>query len=200
MKIIISFIHSKRYVTKALFLLFLASISSCIQGPFKPMSEWVKDNTAGINGSFEVVQSGLPVNWLFYTPNTVPEGDFEITTDTTEFTHGKQSVKFLVRECSGIGGWYSPGFCNEFEVKMGETYLISFWIKNEGCDFLILLKGLSSRESGHNTIGVLKESPGTWQQYEYRYTIPENIHRIRFEMNILSPGIFWIDDIRIDRQ
>ena len=65
-----------------------------------PMSEFVMDKNAGVNGSFEIVKSGLPVNWLIYTPRTVETGDFDLIIDTTEFKDGRQSLHFAVRECS----------------------------------------------------------------------------------------------------
>ena len=106
-------------VVLKLAILLITLLMGCNQ-IFKPMSEQVTDETAGMNGSFEYIQSGLPVNWLFYTPKTVPEGDFEIVIDTIEFAEGRQSLKFIVRECSANGGWHSPGFCSEFPAKPGE--------------------------------------------------------------------------------
>ena len=44
-----------------------------------------------------------------------------------------------------------------------------------------------------------KETMDTWQQFEKTYTIPPKMTAIRFEMNILQPGTFWIDDIKIEK-
>jgi len=163
------------------------------------MSEMIVDNTAGINGSFEYTKHGIPVNWLLYTPNTVPEGDFEIITDTTEFKDGKQSLKFLVRACSPTGGWYSPGFCNEFKANTGETYRIAFWVKNDGCQFAVRIGGVSPSKGQYDTIVDSKETIISWRKYEHLYTIPQQMNAIRIEINILQPGSFWIDDIRIEK-
>ena len=163
------------------------------------MSEWTMDNTAGMNGSFEYTKYGSPVNWLLYTPNTVPEGDFEIITDTTEFKDGKQSLKFLVRECSSTGGRYSPGFCNEYPANPGETYRVSFWVKNDGCQFVVRIGGVSYGAGKYKTIVNSQETIKTWQLYEYQYTIPQEMTAIRIETSILQPGSFWIDDIRIEK-
>jgi len=163
------------------------------------MSKQIRDKTAGTNGSFEITKSGLPVNWLFYTPETVPKGDFDIIIDTTEYKDGKQSLKFLVRECSPVGGWWSPGFCNEYKALPGEIFRISFWIKNNGTDYQIRIGGVSVTTGKYDTIVRSKEPSETWQYYEYYYTIPENMKAIRFEMNILQPGTFWIDDIKIEK-
>ena len=59
------------------------------------MSESVLDESTGMNGGFEVTESGLPVNWLVYTPRTVPTGDFDVVIDTAEYRSGRQSLKFV---------------------------------------------------------------------------------------------------------
>ena len=68
------------------------------------MSEQIRDNSAGINGGFEVSKDGLPVNWLMYTSSTVPKADFEIILDKKDFKEGEQSLRFDVKECEDIGG------------------------------------------------------------------------------------------------
>ena len=58
------------------------------------MSVIIRDDTAGINGSFEVTKSGLPVNWLLFTPKTIENSDFNIILYSTEHKDGKLSLKF----------------------------------------------------------------------------------------------------------
>ncbi len=182
--------------TTALFLVVLAGVllSGCSR-----FSEEIRDSDAGMNGSFEVTESGLPVNWLLYSPKTVPTGDFDLVLDTTEYKEGSQSLKFVVRECSPAGGRLSPGFAQEFEAAPGETYRVSFWVKNDGSEFVVGVSGVSAQEGEDVTIVQSQEAIDTWQEFEYVYTIPEKMNALRFEMNILQPGTFWIDDIRIER-
>jgi hypothetical protein len=163
------------------------------------MSELVVDESAGMNGGFEYVRDGLPVNWLLYTPKTVPDGDFEIVMDTIEFAEGKQSLKFIVRKCSSIGGCYSPGFCNQFPADPGGTFRISFWIKNQGSYFYIKIGGINSSAGQYETIVETNEEIDPWRNFEYIYAVPEGMNEIRLEVNILKPGVFLIDDIRINR-
>ena len=68
------------------------------------MSEHVKDEFVGMNGGFEHVRSGLPINWLVYSPSTIPTGDYELIIDRDDFKEGQQSLRFLVHECSPTGG------------------------------------------------------------------------------------------------
>jgi len=52
------------------------------------MSIKEKDDSADFNGSFEIVKSGLPVNWTFYNP----PGDVEISLDIMDAVEGNQSL------------------------------------------------------------------------------------------------------------
>ena len=162
-------------------------------------SESVRDKTAGMNGSFEVTKSGLPVNWLVYTRETIKTGDYDLIIDTADYRDGKQSLKFLVRECSSAGGWLSPGLAQEYKAVPGETYRVSFWAKNDRSEFAVTISGVSDFGGEDETMVRSKETIDTWRQFEMTYTIPEKMKAIRFEMNILQPGTFWIDDIRIEK-
>jgi hypothetical protein len=187
--------RSKKIVTIIFALLANAVLCGCSN-----MSESIYDKNAGMNGSFEYVKSGLPVNWILYTPKTVPESDFDICIDSAEFKDGKQSLKFVVRGCTADGGWHSPGFCNQFPAKPGELYHVSFWIKNTGIDFHAQIGGMNAKKMKNDTIIKSKEKISDWQLYEYTYIVPEEMNAIRFEINILSPGTLWIDDIRIEKK
>lgn len=177
-------------------LLAMVLLCSC-----EKMSETIHDKNADMNGSFEVTKSGLPVNWIIYTPKTIPTGDYDLVIDTTEYKDGKQSLKFLVRECSPTGGRHSPGFCNEYKAIPGELYRVSFWVKNDGCEFFIKVGGVSTFDGKYETIVKSKEKIDTWKHFEYHYKMPleKKFKRIRYEMNILQPGSFWIDDIKIEQ-
>ena len=161
------------------------------------MSESVLDESAGMNGGFEITRSGLPVNWLVYTPKTIPTGDYNLIIDTVEYQAGKQSLKFVVRECSPDGGWRSPGFSKEYKATPGMTYTVGFWVKNDGAEFLAKIGGVTATRGQHQTIVRTRESIITWKHYEHEYTMPPEFDRLRFELNVLRPGIFWIDEVTI---
>ena len=178
------------------FLITLSSLlmfSSCMQ-----FSEHIKDETAGMNGGFEVTKNGIPVNWLMYTPNTVPDGKFEIILDNKEFKEGKQSLKFEVVECSSIGGRMSPGFTNQFDAEKGSTYKLSFWIKNNGTEFRVMAGGVAPKTGEMKALLQTREQIKEWKLYEYDVPVAQEFDQIRLEVNILKPGTFWIDDIKIE--
>lgn len=169
------------------------------------MSEHVRDDTAGVNGSFETAKDGLPVNWLVYTPNTVPEGDFDVKLDTENHKEGKQSLHFDVRECKETGGWHSPGFAQEFEAEPGKDYKIGFWVRNGGASWGAVAKGVKPKEGDSdapvvNYVMTDDESAGEWKRYEWSYVMPEDMEKLRFEFGITKPGKVWIDDITIEKK
>ncbi len=166
------------------------------------MSEHIRDNSAGLNGGFEVSKNGLPVNWLMYTSNTVPNADFEIILDKNDFKEGEQSLRFDVKDCEEIGGWHSPGFTNEF-FEVGKyngkaRYKLSFWIKNDGSKFIITAGGVESKGGDMRTLIESDEDINTWEKLEYEIDVPKD-RWLRMQLNILQPGTFWIDDMRIEK-
>lgn len=186
---------------KLFFLIILCILimtSSCNQ-----MSEQVKDESAGMNGGFEVSKNGIPVNWLMYTPNTVPDADFDIVLDEEVFKEGKQSLRFDVVNCSSNGGWHSPGFTNEFfqddEIEGEVHYTVSFWIKNEGSKFKISAGPVSAMEGNMTVLINEDEQISDWKLLEYQIIIPKE-EWLRIELNILQPGTFWIDDLQIKKE
>ncbi len=161
------------------------------------MSESVRSKSAGLNGGFEHVRSGLPANWLVYSPSTIPTGKYELVFDRTDFKEGEQSMRFLVYECSGKVGWHSPVFAQEVSAKPGDSYLVSFWIKNDGCKYVVQAGGVDAKTAQYETVDSSQKAAKSWRFVEYPITIPKKYDRIRFELSIRSPGSLWIDDVKI---
>jgi hypothetical protein len=174
----------------------------------RTMSEHIQNKTAGMNGGFEVSQKGIPVNWLLYSPNTVPDAEFKIVLDTLIYKEGKQSVRFDVKKCSSRGGWASPGIHSEFftsgQYEVPATYKLSFWVKNEGSTFKIFAGGVDamggdSKVKSKSINEIHDEQISEWNLFEYQIEIPKD-RWLRLEINILQPGTFWIDDIQIEKE
>jgi len=163
----------------------------------RPMSEVRTRADAGLNGGFEVVVDGLPANWSMYSPATIPTGDYDLVSDTVEVHEGRRSLRFDVRACSAEGGWRSPGFTREIGVKPGVTYVLGFWVRNERAEFVVRAGGVTAEEGRMETIVRTAESTEGWRRYTFRYTVPEGFDRIRFEVNVLAPGVFWIDGVTL---
>jgi hypothetical protein len=179
-------------------ILYLICISILILAGCKPLSTYVKGHDCKMNGSFESLKTGLPVNWWYYNFETAPK-EFDILSDSILFKEGKRSLKFEVRKCESKGGWHSPGFFAEFKVQPGETYKVSFWIINKGCDFKVSIgAGMEGNPGPTKTLIRTQEPFSEWKYFEYYFEIPAANDNIRFEANILSPGIIWFDDIKIE--
>ncbi len=174
-------------------LLIAVVLSACIR-----MSIIEKDKRAELNGSFEITRAGLPVNWYIYAPASYKKG-YDLIFDTIDAKEGKQSLKFLVSQVeSPHAGWRNPGFFGGFNATIGNQYNVSFWIKNSGCDFKVKV---ASEGNGMHSEKIIRTSDTihVWKYFEYKYTVPETFPNVRFEVNIFSPGSFWIDDVRIEK-
>lgn len=184
-------IESKFPLIIGLFLI----LSACQQ-----MSEKETDKSAGLNGGFEISKNDLPVNWLMYSPNTVPNADFEIALDKNIFKEGKQSLRFDVKKCSSNGGWFSPGFTNEFfdtgKLEGECIYKLSFWIKNKGTKFRVNAGSVAPMEGEMTVLIESDEQIEDWKYLEYKINVAKDRH-LRLELNVLKPGILWIDDVQI---
>lgn len=174
-----------------------AAIASILLCGCDKMSESVLDESVGMNGGFEVTESGLPVNWLVYTPATIPTGDYDLVIDTIEYKGGTQSLKFVVRDCSPVGGWHSPGFSQEYDAISGVTYTVGFWVKNEAAEFQVRVGGVTAFKGEYETIVRSSDTIPTWRHYQHAFTMPEESDRLRLEVNVLRPGTFWIDEVTI---
>ena len=192
----------KNHMIKGIILLFAVTSLSLISAVNHQKSEKESDKSAGINGGFEITKNNLPVNWMMYTPNTVSNSDFKIELDKHAFKEGLQSLKFDVKKCSSIGGHASPGFTNEFfdsgKFDGEANYKVSFWYKNNGSRFIVKAGGVSAFEGKMEILIESEEQVESWKLEEYEIFIPKDKH-LRIELNVIKPGIFWIDDVRIKK-
>jgi len=164
------------------------------------MSIIERDKAAGFNGSFEVVKSGLPVNWNIYH-RPLKDGKAEFSIDTSTPIDGAGSVKFLVHAAEPAGGWRSPGLFNSLNAEEGRTYDVSFWLKNLGSSIRLEISSElpeSMVTPISEIIGPDRTGEGEWRQFTYTYTVPSQYNNIRFDVNVVAPGTLWMDDVRIE--
>lgn len=179
-----------------IFLVYALQISA------QQKSEIISDKNAGINGSFESSKNGLPLNWQVYSPKTVPNSKFKVTLDKTEVQEGTQSLHFEVTKCDSTGGWKSPGITSEF-LEAGKfegmrSYRVTCWIKSRGATHRLSAGGVNA-ESGNMKVLESQKLPNEdWRFILYEVHVGKD-QWLRLELNVLSPGHLWIDDIRIER-
>jgi len=197
--------ENRKMKRPVVFVLFVVSpLTIVLTAGCQKMSELEEDESAGINGGFEVSRNGLPVNWIMYTPNTVPDADFRIVLDRDVFREGQQSLRFDVESCRPTGGWKSPGFTNEFSNhgngRFGQgRYQISFWVRNNGSTFWIMAGAVSAMKGDMETLIKTDEQIDSWKRLEYEINVPED-RWLRLQLDIVRPGTFWIDDVRVERK
>jgi hypothetical protein len=186
-------------MTGTAFALILITLLSIVSLGCAKMSESIRKPSAGMNGGFEHTKSDLPVNWIVYSPSTIPTGNYELSFDTEDFKEGKQSLKFLVHECSATGGRHSPGITQEYPAKPGESYLVSYWVKNDGCSYTVIAGGVDAKTGHYETIDSSPGRTQAWKFVKHEFKLPRKYKRVRFELSIRSPGRLWIDDVKIEQ-
>lgn len=164
----------------------------------RAFSEQYTDKKAGDNGSFEVSKNGLPANWLVYTQRTAGSGSFSVATDNTVAHTGKQSVKMAVTQCSDKGGRSSPGIAKEYEVAPG-NYEITYWTKNSGTKYRLQVSGVTATTSANGPTDIANPGNTDWTKHTLKYQLPANMKRLRVELNVLSAGTLWVDDVQVTK-
>ena len=61
------------------------------------------------------------------------------------------------------------------------------------------IRGVSAKTGIEIPMQISNEVANDWKLVETTYTIPTQMNRLRFELNVLSPGSFWIDDVKIEK-
>lgn len=161
-----------------------------------------RDPSAGLNGSFEVARSGIPVNWYVYH-RPLEAGEATLTLDTLDAADGRQSVRIETRTVGGRG-WNAPGLFHVEDAVNGETYDVSFWLKQEGGRVGVRITSEKPESGGERQPITETFSPdstggGAWRRFTYTYTVPARYVDVRFELNVLSPGTVWIDGVSIEK-
>lgn len=180
-------------------LLAAALAAASLAAGCRRLSEEVRDPSVGRNGGFEHARGGLPVNWLVYSPRTVPGASFTLALDEDEHPEGERSLFFDVASCSSDGGWRSPGIAQEVPAEPGATYRVRFRVRSEGCAWSVRTGAVSAKRGALETVEGTELADGAWHEVSRELTIPPGLERLRFELSVLSPGRLWVDDVRVER-
>ena len=68
----------------------------------------------------------------------------------------------------------------------------------DGTTFNISAGGVAPKEGDMKTLIESDQQIEDWKYLEYEISVQEDWH-LRMQLNILQPGTFWIDDVRIER-
>ena len=156
-----------------------------------------QDPSAGLNGSFEKTKHHLPLNWTIYAA-TDYQKNYTLSYDTVFVKEGKQSLKFEIQKVDPSTQLSrKPGFLGRIDATSGKKYKVSFWVKNKGCDFRVTVYNAGNRNI--EPIIRTNENFADWKYFEQIHEVSEKFPMLNFEVNIFSPGTFWIDDVRIEK-
>jgi hypothetical protein len=183
-----------QFVIPLIIIALLIGVTGCYT-----MTVIEKDESAGLNGGFEIVKEGLPVNWFFISPTALKEKVYELMLDTTSFKEGKQSLKFLVHGADSLNIWNNAGMFSPVDAIPGETYQISFWLKNNGCGFTAKVRSENHPLEHDEIIIQSNDNIIDWQFFEYNYRVPSEYDRLGFYLHIWEPGSLWIEDVSIEK-
>ena len=75
---------------------------------------------------------------------------------------------------------------------------MSFWIKNNRTKYSISAGGVEEQKGDMKTLLLGNDQIDDWHLFEYEIDIPKD-RWLRMELNILQPGTFWIDDIKVEK-
>jgi hypothetical protein len=154
------------------------------------------DPEAGMNGSFEVVESGIPVNWSFDN-----NPDMQVFTDTTRVVDGKRSLKVTVEY--DVNGRI-PSFRGlRIPVLSGKNYRISVSVINDGCSFRLnrIVQDSSGKTNTRADIiarAVALASPDTWESYEEILSVVGDESYVILAFLVKGHGTLWCDDVRVE--
>jgi hypothetical protein len=168
----------------------------------------IRDKTAGDNLGFETVKKGMPVNWYFYTQESINNNilfkpkvsaDFDVAVVSNGAKEGKNHLKYTIRN-SGDGVRNHPGFFNEFIKLPGTTCRVGFWVINSGCKYIISVSAVRPKGGGPCKAAVVSDSTDNakWKHIVVEEKICATMDRLRVEVQIEQPGIFMIDGITIE--
>jgi len=110
-------------------------------------------------------------------------------------------LKFIVLRVDSRPGWRRPGLFQVCSAKPNTSYKVSFWLKNQGCEISLLIrseKPKTAPPANRRILGEKETGTNKWRKFEFVYTVPASYYNIRFDLGLLQPGTFWIDDVRIE--
>ena len=166
-------------------------LSSCQSNEFTK-----SDSTVGLNGGFEVTDSGYPVNWAFF-PKPGSGDHIEVSIDTTHVVEGANSLKLVTYQSDKLPGFRSL----RIPVESGKSYKISMWIKNEGCHLKVnrIVQNVSGTKNIRSDVIVNSSaSSAHWQKFEEILSISDKEAFVFLKFLVDGSGTIWCDDITIE--
>jgi hypothetical protein len=156
-----------------------------------------RDEAAGLNGSFETIDSGYPVNWAFF-PHPETDDLFLVSVDQTKAQAGKQSVKLTTQQSEITVGLRS----SRVPVEPDQTYQISFAVQNDGCSLKVrrIVQDRSGTDNRRSDIIVdISTMSSDWETYAETLLVADGEKNVVLVFLVDGPGTLWVDDVRVTK-
>jgi len=118
----------------------------------------------GLNGSFEVTDTGYPVNWAFF-PNPESSDSLQVIMDPEHVVEGKHSLRVVTKETDKTTGFRS----RRISVQPGKEYRIAMSVRTEGCTLKvnrIVGDGFSKKNLRSGFIVDTGKASAEWNTYQ----------------------------------
>lgn len=156
----------------------------------------ILDRSAGLNGSFEISDSGYPVNWAF-GPNPEADDIFQVLLSSTKVFDEKKSLQIVTDQGERTIAIRSQ----RVPVQPGKTYSISFASKNDGCALKanrIIQDSSGTRVLRSDFILNTSDSTKEWSTFEEILTISDKEDSVVLIFLVDGPGSLWLDNVNIE--
>ncbi len=158
----------------------------------------VSDRTAGLNGGFELLADGFPVNWAF-APNPASDDSYRISVDSSDRVEGNQSL----RVTSSRGTSTKVFRSQRVLVETGKTYRIAYSVKGKGVSLEVRRTTMNSSGTTNirsDIIGKLSSSSPDWVYQEEILAVAAGEAKVFLTFLVDGAGVLWCDDVRIEEE
>jgi hypothetical protein len=181
----------KRIFTVSLVSLTAIFLTSC------QSNELIKSSpAAGLNGGFETVEEGYPVNWAFF-PNPESSPSLQVVSDSEHVREGQRALKIVIGKPDRIPGFRS----RRIPVQSGRKYTLAMSVRTEGCKLKVnrvVLDASRTKNLRSDTIVDARDSLPEWKRYEETLAVSEDEAYVFLIFLIDGSGTLWCDDISIE--
>jgi len=173
-------------------VLLLAMLTSCASDTAAVLGE-----DAGLNGSFEIVEDGLPVNWAFF-PDPSNTESFDVSIDSERSLEGRHSIRMAVASDDSDR---PPGFrSRRVPVASGRTYTVSLSAWSDGPELAVRRIVMDATKTSNRRSDLIVEarpSSVDWERYSESLTVAEGEAYVVLIAVVRGEGTIWIDDVRV---
>jgi hypothetical protein len=156
-----------------------------------------RNAAAGLNGGFEITESGYPVNWSFF-PNPEADSTLQVVLDSSEVVEGSQSLRIVVRPSGRLPALRST----QVAVQPGERYRLGMSFMNQGCSLKVnrIVLDPSGMTVRRRDLIIDTSIPSTaWETFEETLSVAQNEAQVMLVIMIGGSGTVWLDDVKVER-